>query len=317
MPTPSDVDHIAPASQPAAVVFETAPRQRRSVFKNYQRSEADNRGDPSQDPAANVLPSALAERRAEAALSRSFVHQYLARCFDYPALELWSWLTAGSTLSALATAIHTLESSPAGPLRTAGEVFARTCRPESFETFHDDYVAAIGHAARGSCPVNEIEYGDLKADPLFQPHRLADLAAFYRAFGMELGTSADERHDHLSVELEFMSVLAAQEATLANGVLNGDALTVCLNAQRQFLREHLARWTPAFARRLHRAAGDRPLGTLSLFTLAFIEYECDLFGVTPGSAELLLRPADKAAALCDGCGLTTALPGAAARLSTE
>jgi DMSO reductase family type II enzyme chaperone len=298
-------------------VFETTPRQRRSVFRNYLRSEDDKSGDPSRDPAAHAHPTAPTEGRTEVALSRSFVHQYLARCFDYPTFELWSWLSAGNTLTALAAAMNTLESSPVGPLRTAGEVFARTCRPESFEVFHDDYVAAIGHAARGSCPVNEIEYGDLKADPLFQPHRLADLAAFYRAFGMELGASADERHDHLSVELEFMSVLAAQEASLAYHTPEADARTVCRDAQRQFLREHLGRWTPAFARRLHRAAGDRPLGAVALFTLAFIEYECGLFGVIPGSADLLLRPADKAASLCDSCGLTEALPGATARLPTE
>ena len=59
--------------------------------------------------------------------------------------------------------------------------------------------------------MNEIEYGDAQADPLFQPHRLADLAAFYRAFGLELAADAAERQDHLCIELEFMSVLAAKE----------------------------------------------------------------------------------------------------------
>ena len=49
---------------------------------------------------------------------------------------------------------------------------------------------------------------------------------------------------------------------------------------------------------------------LAGFTLAFIESECRRFAVTPGSEELLLRPTDEAASLCDGCGLAQALPGA-------
>ena len=52
---------------------------------------------------------------------------------------------------------------------------------EAYDAFLTAYLAAFGHAARGRCPLNEIEYGDIKADPLFQPHRLADLAAFYES----------------------------------------------------------------------------------------------------------------------------------------
>jgi hypothetical protein len=57
--------------------------------------------------------------------------------------------------------------------------------------------------------------------------------------------------------------------------------------------------------------GDGPLGALAVFTLAFIQLECRRLAITPGSEDLLLRPADTAASLCDGCGLGHALPGAA------
>jgi hypothetical protein len=91
------------------------------------------------------------------------------------------------------------------------------------------------HAARGRCPLNEIEYGDIKADPLFQPHRLADLAAFYRAFGLEVAEDADERHDHICLELEFMCVLAAKEAYALEHQLDAEVLTLCRDAQKRFL----------------------------------------------------------------------------------
>jgi hypothetical protein len=132
-------------------------------------------------------------------------------------------------------------------------------QPAGFDSFLNAYLAAFGHAARGSCPLNEIEYGDIKADPLFQPHRLADLAAFYRAFGLEVTEDAGERHDHICLELEFMCVLAAKEAYAHEHQLDADQLAQCRDAQKKFLREHLGRWTPAFARRLAAATNDPAL----------------------------------------------------------
>jgi DMSO reductase family type II enzyme chaperone len=297
--------------------METAPRWRRSVFGNY--SPADDGGEmapPSPAPAIGPEDAAEADL-VGLALTRSYVHQFLARAFDYPDADTWVWLIAGSTQAGLAAAVGALELHPGGPLHTAKDALVGVGLSQPFEHFNDDYVLAIGHAARGSCPINEIEYGDIKADPLFQPHRLADLAAFYRAFGIELGPESGERHDHLSIELEFMSVLTAQEASFLRAGAGDDAVTVCRDAQRKFLREHLGRWTPAFIRRLQRAVGDRPLGLLARFALAFLESEAARLGVSLGSAELLLRPADEASSLCDGCGLTQTLPGAPASATPE
>jgi DMSO reductase family type II enzyme chaperone len=280
------------------------------VFNNYPSGNPCGEPEAEVEPSAVILSAEVVPGGAELALTRSFVHQYLARAFDYPDADTWEWLSSGSTQEWLAAAVGALEPQPAGVLHAAQAALADAGLPTAFESVHDDYVLAIGHAARGSCPINEIEYGDIKADPLFQPHRLADLAAFYRAFGMEPGAESGERHDHLSVELEFMSVLTAQEAGLQGAAAGPEAVAVCHDAQRKFMLEHVGRWTPAFARRLRRAVGDRPLGLMADFALAFIEGECSRLGVALGSAELLLRPADEAASLCDGCGLAQTLPGA-------
>ena len=347
-----------PAIDRSPVILETAPRQRRSVFGNYLPAENSGNAVAETGLPEDLGSAAPVGGGANLALARCFLHQFLARAFDYPVAEAWTWLTSPSIQQTLAVAVSVLEAEGRAALRVAQEALAGACVPDAFERFHDAYVTAIGHAARGSCPINEIEYGDLKADPLFQPHRLADLAAFYHAFGLEIGALSDERLDHLSVELEFMAVLTAQEANLlstgcesdrgrpelqsvdgpsltrpsasARGAtadksgtlsrrtgagrgeghfMRSEALVVCRDAQRKFLREHLGRWTPAFARRLHRAVGESPLGALALFALAFLELECRRVGVTPGSEELLLRPADEGASLCDGCGLTNSLPG--------
>lgn len=187
----------------------------------------------------------------------------------------------------------------------------RQFRPDAFDDFHYIYVTCFGHTVRGDCPMNEIEYGDIKADPLFQPHRLADLGAFYAAFGLEMTPDAAERQDHISIELEFMSVLAAKEAYALEHQLDDEQAAICRGAQKKFLREHLGRWTPAFTRRLARMPGDTALGALADFTREFITEDCGRFKVTPGSEDLLLRPIDEASeSLCASCGITNLPPGA-------
>lgn len=193
-----------------------------------------------------------------------------------------------------------------GALNLGGvaELLAAQLRPEAFEPFQSDYLTIFGHAARGLCPLNEIEYGDLKADPLFQPHRLADLAGFYRAFGLELADHATERHDHICLELEFMSVLAAKEAYALEHQLDPEPLAVVRDAQKKFLREHLGCWVPGFTRRLESSVGRGALAALARFTRVFIVGECARFGVQPGSEDLLLRPVEETDEhLCAACAL--------------
>ena len=58
-------------------------------------------------------------------------------------------------------------------------------------------------------------------------------------------------------------------------------------------------------------AGDNALGALASLTRTFVEAECALHGIAPGSEDLLLRPVDEAAeSLCNSCGAVQLPPGA-------
>jgi nitrate reductase assembly molybdenum cofactor insertion protein NarJ len=157
---------------------------------------------------------------AAVALARAFVYRTLAQAFEYPSRESWTSLSSPENLLALEAASVALQNP--GSEQAAVELCAQLPVGDG-AAYHDDYVAVFGHAARGSVPMNEIEFGEPKADALFQPHRLADLAAFYRAYGLNMAADAGERQDHLCVELEFMSVLAAKEAYALDGQAGGDA----------------------------------------------------------------------------------------------
>lgn len=314
MPTPSD------AARPGEWAARTnAPR--RSVFGNYAAPDpagVPQGGDPSSSAEISAPERCLAESRGAAesdslrsaihhALARSFVYRYLAKAYEDPTPANWQWLTEPTTLASL----HSAAGQLGGAVRAAAESLGRHIHSAAFDTFLGAYLTAFGHAARGSCPLNEIEYGDIKADPLFQPHRLADLAAFYRAFGLEIAPDAGERHDHLGLELEFLCVLSAKDAYALENQLDAADHDLCREAQRKFLREHLGRWTPAFARRLAAATSDPTLHGLAEFTRTFVESECHAFDVSSGSEELALRPVDEAAdRMCDACGLSNLPPGA-------
>jgi putative dimethyl sulfoxide reductase chaperone len=256
-------------------------------------------------PLAQPLQTAI-----DAAMARSFLYRFLAQAYEDPTEQGWAGMTASSCQNLLESAVRTLAATDPS-LAGAVATLRFQLKPELFEPFLACCLAAFGHAARGRCPLNEIESGDIKADPLFQPHRLADLAAFYRAFGLEVAEDADERHDHICLELEFMCVLAAKEAYALEHQLDLGDLSLCRDAQKRFLREHLGRWTPAFARRLARMAGDTALGALANLTRVFVEAECARFGIAPGSEDLLLRPVDETAeSMCNSCGVTQLPPGA-------
>ena len=301
--------------------FEPAPRgewaartdtTKRSVFGNYRAdgapSTASALSEVSDQRAEPVLGAPL-QASIDLAVARSFIHRFLAKAYEDPMPETWRWLTQGQTINSLRAANAFVGQS----LLASAESLIAALQPAAYDSFLNAYLAAFGHAARGSCPLNEIEYGDIKADPLFQPHRLADLAAFYRAFGLEVTEDAGERQDHICLELEFMCVLAAKEAYAVEHQFDSDQLAQCRDAQKKFLREHLGRWTPAFARRLAAATNEPTLRALAEFTRAFIESECARFGVNPGSEELSLRPVDEAAdRACDSCGINNLPPGALA-----
>lgn len=298
---------------------------RRSVFGNYRADDAEQlaRGSGSCSPleSSDVLPvtdlpsdagrehSNTLQFSINLAIARSFLHRFLAQAYADPTPEGWRWLTSVDTLVTLRVAVATLMTPG---LEAAAHQLAQALTPDAFESYSDTHRVCFGHAARGSCPLNEIEYGDIKADGLFQPHRLADLAAFYRAFGLDVADDATERQDHICLELEFMTVLAAKEAYALEHQLDAGELALCRDAEKKFLREHLGRWTPGFARRLARMADGTPLAALADFTRAFIESECARFQVPAGSEDLLLRPVDEAAeSLCASCHLAQLPPGAA------
>ena len=114
---------------------------------------------------------------------------------------------------------------------------------------------------------------------LTRTFEMADVAGFYRAFGVEVGDGG-ERVDHITTELEFMNLLAVKESIALQEEGAGEHAETCRHASQVFLRDHLARWAPRLGESLaeseadpiYRSAG-RLLGSFVAFDARRIDAE--------------------------------------------
>ncbi|MCX8104024.1 MAG: molecular chaperone TorD family protein [Candidatus Bipolaricaulota bacterium] len=139
-----------------------------------------------------------------------------------------------------------------------------------------EYDRLFCHRTTILCPIYEVEYDKNRA--VSQGPTLADIAGFYRAFGLELAVS--ERPDHLALELEFMSILTYKEALALQKNLREEA-EICRDAQKKFLEAHLGRWAGIFADTVARASRLECYRALAAELREFIESECSRLRAHP------------------------------------
>ncbi|MFQ5961303.1 MAG: molecular chaperone, partial [Candidatus Methylomirabilales bacterium] len=185
----------------------------------------------------------------------------------------------------------------AGAVRSALETM-------TVDSLESSYLRYFGHTISKECPPYETEYGQAH---IFQKSgSLADIAGFYKAFGLELASDFKDRLDHISVELEFMHFLCLKEAYALARDHSQEKLALCRDAQAKFLAEHLSRWVFGFARTLEKKAGDSLFGLMAEMLASFLTGEMQAYGLEPSKqAELLLQePLGSDTSGCDACPLT-------------
>jgi len=173
------------------------------------------------------------------------------------ALEAWRWLRAESDVYDLPRLVEELQA----PL----------------DVLRSEYDRVFGLAAPKECPPYETEY--YPTQEIFgRSQQLADVAGFYRAFGIEPVQSSPERPDHMALELEFLAfLLLKKRLALATTDLDPDAgeqASVCERAYRDFFRDHLAWWVPSFATGLCCKAADGYHSVLARVLTGWVTAEC-------------------------------------------
>jgi len=167
----------------------------------------------------------------------------------------------------------------------------------------------LGAASRRSGETLRTEFIDLVAGPAascipFESHYVlaaghempvlnAALEREYAAAGLTWNPKAADSPDHLAVELEFMAFLCGCEGHAWEDEKLEDA-GVALVREQRFMRQHVGRWAPAFARGL-TANGSHFYAVIGAALEAFIHHDRDLIDLlvrsVPASVGVLGRPA--------------------------
>jgi TorA maturation chaperone TorD len=174
----------------------------------------------------------------ERALARATIYRLAALAFSYPTGESIAELRR--TLDVAQIAGELIDPVTAA----AAEGLARDLATTDQHTLEAAYQRVFTLSYSEDCPIHETAFS---AKHLFQQvHQQADIAGFYRAFGVDVHL---ERSDHLAAELEFCYLLTLKEAHARNNA-EPEHIRVCRRGQRAFLRDHLARWAPLIGNRI-------------------------------------------------------------------
>ena len=243
-----------------------------------------------------TLKTSAGKEEIAEALCRSRLYLWLSQAFRYPDADLMARLD-GSALAGLEAILDPLPEGTPQALRPSLEALRASAEDLDLSNLQSEHRRVFGHIESSPCPQYETRYGTRH---LFQQtQQLADIAGFYRAFGLDLSKEAHERPDHLAIELEFLHFLCFKEA-YALQHHGPEQAELCRDAERKFLTDHLLHWAPSFAKRLQETAGGGWYGQLGAFLAAFLSTEEARLGCHPAD-EAALQPI---AFLPEGCSFS-------------
>lgn len=197
----------------------------------------------------------------ERALARAAVYRLLSVSFGYPAGDAVGELTRA--LPVATAAAGTMSDRTARAVSLVAEKAESLTRGELEAAYQRCFTLSYNQ----DCPLYETAFS---ARHIYQQtQQQADISGFYRAFGVD---SHAERPDHLSLELEFLYLLTLKEAW-AREQRDPDRVAICRDAQKAFLRDHLARWAPHVAGRTAVAGRGTLYESAARLLLAFVEEE--------------------------------------------
>ena len=173
-----------------------------------------------------------------AAAARSEIYSVLADAFEFPSREFHEKVRNDAFRERVAAAVRALPYS----IGIDGDLTALVDASE-YVDFQGEYMRLFDvGAVRPPCPLYGGEWGVGT-----RKRSMEEAVRFYRFFGMKVDQSTHELPDHVTVELEFLQVMAFTEGmTRARGV----DPSPLLRAQCDFIDRHPGRWWPMLQRKL-------------------------------------------------------------------
>lgn len=261
------------------------------------------------------------ETPAAVDLARELLYRFLATALRRPGAGLapavldadgrWLLGQAGELLredAATRAARPGFGELPADELSLAALLAAL---PDSPDEHQAEFDRVFGLIPPRECTPYETEHHP-PDEAFFRAQQMADVAGFYRAFGVRPSAALPEQPDYLPLELEFVALLLAKKrmalAELDTGAAAADTAVadrarVCDEAAREFLRDHLAWWVPSFCAGLRKRAGGGLYVAVARLLAALVTADRVRYGIPPPRVSLPAAPAPPAEeeGACAGC----------------
>lgn len=219
----------------------------------------------------------ITNTRSASASERSRTYSLLATALAYP---------TDAGIDGIVTAVA--EGAPGYPpaLRTLLEKLSATSSGD-LATLGRSHQRLFPQIESPETPGYETAY---RGNEIFnQAAIMADIAGFYRAFGLEVGGSTRERPDHVTVELEYLAFLCFKEA-LSGERGDDDQADICADAEKSFLTDHLGDWGPELGRRLEQHSDHEFFVVVGRLLDRWINLRLDELGVEPNAGAGALIP---------------------------
>lgn len=114
--------------------------------------------------------------------------------------------------------------------------------------------------------------------------RLADVAGFYRSFGMAV---TGDRPDHVVAELEFLALALLNEAEAIDAG-DDERAAIVADAIRSFVRDHVGTWIDAWAARVAEIDELEPWAPLAAVAARLVAEEATRRNVIPTRSNAVL-----------------------------
>lgn len=204
------------------------------------------------------------------AAGRTTIYSLLAIGLSWPTVEKMKVLE-----TILLPAANSLDLE--GSLRTALQA-CDTATLGDMEALRSAHILLFPPVSSQDVPGYETAY---RGEGVFQQSAmLADIAGFYRAHGLRAGGSDRERLDHITVELEFMALVARKEV-FALQMEGHEEIEVCRQTARGFLQDHVSCWASAFGRRAARVSAHPWYQTMGELLAAWVDADAAAYEVIP------------------------------------
>lgn len=115
---------------------------------------------------------------------------------------------------------------------------------------------------------------------------LADIAGFYRAFGVHIER---DKPDHLVAELEYLAYVTMREVHARQ---EGDQahVEILSRARASFLRDHIGCWLDAFADRIEQSSGKSACALMVRAAAKAVAADARAIGIAPSVVKTAAEP---------------------------